>query len=144
MFSGLFARGAPPNSGWATIANNTTLGLTVHVNSGLPANLRSRTDLNGDGQLNDRPIWVSRNSAPVGRVAYSDLKVERRLGAGWRFDARVGVSVKNIFNTRNVMQVNRFIATDGSGRPLEPIPASLPAIATYDARRVEIGVSVRF
>ena len=56
-------RARAPTAAGRQIANNTTLGLTVHVNSGLPANLRSRTDLNGDGQLNDGPIWVSRNSA---------------------------------------------------------------------------------
>ena len=53
--------------------------------------------------------------------------------------------MKNIFNTRNVMQVNR-VYRDRRERPSAraDLRATLPAIATYDARRVEIGVSVRF
>ena len=144
VLSGLFARGSHPNRGWGTVLNDTTVGVTVHVNSGGPANLRSRIDLNGDGQLNDRPLGVSRNSVRIGRVAYSDVKVERRLPRFGRVGMGIGVSVKNLFNTRNVMQVNRFVATNTAGQSLEPIPARLPPTGTYDARRVEIGASIRF
>ena len=41
------------------LANNNQLGLILQANSGLPFNIRSRTDLNQDGVTNDRPTGSS-------------------------------------------------------------------------------------
>ena len=144
VLTAVVARGAAAHAGWTALLKETTVGLTAHVNSGLPANLRSQLDLNADAQTNDRPLGVSRNSARIGRVAYLDGKYERSLTRGHAVDTRFELSVKNLFNTLNVQQVNRVITTDATGHPLEPIPAKLPPIGTYDARRLELGLSLRF
>jgi hypothetical protein len=144
VLSALFASGAAAHAGWAGVLNSTTVGLALQLNSGLPANLRSNLDLNADGQNNDRPLGVPRNAARIGGIAFVDAKYERTIARTRAGDTRVELSVKNLFNRKNVQQVNRVITTDTAGHPLDPIPARLPATGTYDARRFEIGLNLRF
>jgi hypothetical protein len=77
-------------------------------------------------------------------VVYTDLRIERTFPAWGSGDVALTVSIKNLFNARNIQQANRVIPTDAAGQPLDPIPATLPPLATYDPRRMEIGLRVRF
>jgi len=135
---------APASATMTAILKNTTVGAIVHADSGMPANLRSNLDLNGDGQSNDRPLDVSRNAGGLGRVFYTDLRIERTFSTWGSGDLALNVSIKNLFNNRNIQQVNRVIPTNAAGQPLDPIPATLPPLSTYDPRRVEIGLRLRF
>src|SRR5262252_2635330 len=50
----------------AMLGNNNQVGLILQANSGLPFNIRSNLDLNGDGVSNDRPLNVQRNTGRLG------------------------------------------------------------------------------
>ena len=59
------------------LLNNNQLGLILQANSGLPFNIRSNQDLNRDGQTNDRPLGIDRNTGRLGQVVNLDLRYSR-------------------------------------------------------------------
>ena len=59
------------------LLNNNQIGLIMQANSGLPFNIRSNLDLNRDGQTNDRPLGIDRNTGRLGQVVYLDLRYSR-------------------------------------------------------------------
>ena len=73
-------RFTPPRLSWI---NGFELSYTMLYNSGYPINVTAGTDLNKDGNLNDRPLYMARNS---GRGAF-DHGSRRPAAAGfcdWR------------------------------------------------------------
>ena len=46
----------------AALLNGNQIGVLLQFNSGLPLNIRSNLDLNGDGVTSDRPLNIARNS----------------------------------------------------------------------------------
>src|SRR5262249_33729247 len=81
--------------------NGLQLSSTAFYNSGLPINVVTGTDLNGDGTLNDRPLFVARNS--IGGPSF--LQVDGRLPRTLRFKDRLRVSAmaefENLLNSTN-------------------------------------------
>jgi len=133
----------------AAIWNNNQLGIIVQANSGLPFNIRSKLDLNGDGQLNDRPKGLDRNAGRFGRVFDVDLRYSRfvPVRAGQR--GELFLEAKNLFNTLNIAGVNRIIDTDAVGNPSQPIALRGADYSTggksgYDQRLIQLGFKYSF
>ena len=85
--------------GGAALWNNNQLGIIVQANSGLPFNIRTLDDLNGDGVLNDRPSGVARNAGRLGRFVDADLRYSRFIPVRGAQRAELFLEAKNLFNT---------------------------------------------
>ena len=138
----------------APILNNNQLGLIIQANSGLPFNIRTNRDLNGDGNAaNDRPLGIGRNTGRLGKVVNVDARYVRFINFGKRRLEIFG-EAKNILNKLNVSGVNRVVATDALGNPTTAIPTTIiqcgsPAItpcatSAYDQRSMQIGAKISF
>jgi hypothetical protein len=128
----------------ARIANDNQLWLIVQGNSGLPFNIRSNQDLNQDGQTNDRPLNVERNSGRLGRVLNVDGRYIRFIPLTPSVRAELFVEAKNIFNTENVSAVNRVVTTDAAGNLAAALPDPFPGTTGYQQRQVQLGLKVSF
>jgi hypothetical protein len=138
----------------AYLANNNQLGIVVQANSGLPFNIRSNRDLNGDGvSNNDRPLGVERNSGRLGTVFNVDLRYSRFIPIAASTRGEVFVEAKNIFNRQNIAGVNRTVTTDAAGNPVVDITDTtatpdrgFPFSGTsgYDQRIIQVGFKVSF
>jgi hypothetical protein len=128
----------------AMLLNNNQLGIILQANSGLPFNIHSTADLNKDGQLNDRPNGIERNSGRLGRVLDLDLRYSRFVPAGGGRRGELFFEAKNLFNTRNVASVNRSIVTDALGAPTSAIPTTFAGTSGYDQRTMQLGVKFLF
>jgi len=138
----------------APILNNNQLGIIIQANSGLPFNIRTNRDLNGDGNSsNDRPLGIGRNTGRLGKVINVDARYVRFINFGKRRIELFGEG-KNIFNKLNISSVNRVVATDALGNPTTAIPSTIiqcgsPAVTpcatrAYDARSLQVGVKLSF
>ncbi len=137
----------------ALLANNNQIGLVVQANSGLPFNIRSNRDLNGDGLNNDRPLFVGRNTGRLGNVLTFDLRYSRFIPIQGRVRAEAFFEAKNLFNRANIASVNRVVATDAVGNPTVDIGsvvattrAGFPftGITGYDQRLTQVGFKLSF
>jgi hypothetical protein len=128
----------------AMVLNNNQLAIILQANSGLPFNIRSNVDLNADGNPNDRPLNLERNSGRLGNVVNLDLRYSRFVPIGGQSRAEVLVEAKNLFNRQNVMGVNRVVTTDAAGNPLAAIPDPFLGNAGYDQRIIQVGFKVSF
>ena len=126
----------------AAILNHNQLGFIAQANSGLPFNIRARTDLNLDGVTNDRPLGIGRNTGRLGRVLNVDARYVRFIPVG-RVRAELFVEAKNIFNDVNVSGVNRIVSVDAAGNPT--VPLVFPGTSGYPLQRgVQAGLKVEF
>jgi hypothetical protein len=133
----------------SAILNNNQLGIILQTNSGLPFNIRSTVDLNRDTVLNDRPLGIERNTGRLGRVVYLDLRYSRFIPFSTGQKAELFFEAKNLFNTENIMSVNRAIATDAAGTPISPISTDArdypdAGKTGYDQRQMQLGVKFVF
>ncbi len=130
----------------AAILNNNQLGIIVQANSGLPFNIVSNLDLNQDGQLNDRPIGIDRNTGRLGRVINVDARYSRFIPFTSTVKLELFAEAKNLFNTQNIAGVNRQIKVDALGNPLTTLPAvdAFPSTSGYDQRLLQLGVKISF
>lgn len=126
------------------LLNNNQLGLIMQANSGLPFNVRSNQDLNRDGQTNDRPIGIDRNTGRLGRVVYLDMRYSRFIPLTDAQRIELFFEAKNLFNTENVAAVNRVVTTDAAGNPSAPLPNPFPPTSGYDQRQMQLGVKFVF
>jgi hypothetical protein len=126
------------------LLNNNQLGLILQANSGLPFNIRSNQDLNRDGQTNDRPLGIDRNTGRLGRVVYLDLRYSRFIPLPSAQRIELFFEAKNLFNTENVASVNRVVTTDAIGNPSAPLPDPFPPTGGYDQRQMQLGVKFMF
>jgi hypothetical protein len=128
----------------AMLGNNNQVGLILQANSGLPFNIRSNLDLNGDGVSNDRPLNVQRNTGRLGTLVTLDLRYSRFVPVRADTRAEVFFEAKNLFNRQNIASVNRVITTDAAGNPLSAIPATFAGTAGYDQRLMQVGFKITF
>ena len=131
------------------ILNNNQLGLILQANSGLPFNIRSNVDLNGDGINNDRPLGVGRNTGRLGRVVNLDLRYSRFVPMTGAQRLELFFEAKNLLNTQNVSGVNRVVATNAEGQPLSRLftdASDFPDAGKsgYDQRQMQLGVKFVF
>jgi hypothetical protein len=156
VMSGLIAPKVEGDGFWQKLANNNQLGFIWQWNSGLPFNIRSNQDLNRDGVLNDRPLFVERNTGRLGTVINVDARYIRFIPLGDRFRGELFAEVKNLFNTgcsdpaeystcsTNVAGVNRVVTTDAAGNPVNPLPDTFPGTSGYQQRQIQLGVKLTF
>jgi hypothetical protein len=129
------------------IVNGNQLGLMLQLNSGLPVNLRSATDLNGDGVLADRPLFVGRNSIYLPARYNVDARFSRFIGLGGARRLEVAAEFKNLFNTVQTSAVNRVVPTNALGEPAAALPTSsdqLQPTAGYEQRQFQLGFKFSF
>jgi hypothetical protein len=153
VLSTVYAPQVTGDSFGARLANNNQLGIILQANGGLPFNIRSNRDLNGDGVTNDRPLGVERNTGRLGTVVNFDLRYSRFIPIASRTKGEFFVEVKNLFNRQNIAGVNRVVSTDVAGNPLVDISnttatgtAGYPFSGTsgYDQRIAQVGFKVMF
>ena len=128
----------------AALLNNNQLGLILQTNSGLPFNIRSNQDLNRDGQTNDRPLDIDRNTGRLGRVVNLDMRYSRFVPLHDTQRLELFFEAKNLFNTENVSAVNRIVTTDAAGILASPLPDPFPPTSGYDQRQMQLGVKYVF
>jgi hypothetical protein len=129
------------------IVNGNQVGLMLQFNSGLPVNLRSSTDLNGDGVLADRPLFVGRNSIYLPARYNVDARFSRFIPLGGARRVEVAAEFKNLFNTVQTSAVNRVFATNALGEPTTTLPTSsdlLVPTAGYEQRQFQLGFKFSF
>jgi hypothetical protein len=148
-FNGSIVYTTPARTGrtWLDAAlNNNQIGVLLQINSGLPFNIRGGSDLNGDGILSDRPLFVGRNSMYLPGRFNVDLRYSRLLPlAGSRAEA-IG-EFKNVFNTEQTSTVSSVVQVDAAGNPLSPLPADASGFAPtagYEQRQFQLGFRIRF
>ena len=128
----------------AMVLNNNQVAIILQANSGLPFNIRSNLDLNADGNSNDRPLNIERNSGRLGNVINLDLRYSRFIPVRRETRGEVFVEAKNLLNRQNVAGVNRVVTTDAAGNPLAAIPNPFLGNAGYDQRIIQVGFKVSF
>jgi hypothetical protein len=68
-------------------------------NSGYPINIVSGVDLNNDGNLNDRPLYVSRNSIYGPSMLQIDARLARSFMVRERFRLQGVLEAENLLNS---------------------------------------------
>ena len=129
------------------ILNDNQVGVLLQFNSGLPFNVRSNLDLNGDGILADRPLDVGRNSVYLPARYNVDARFSRFVPLGGRYRAEVVAEFKNLFNMVQTSAVNRIVTTDANGEPDGANPADGDAFtptAGYEQRQFQLGFKLSF
>lgn len=127
------------------LANNNQVGVVIQANSGLPYNIRARTDLNLDGIADaDRPNGVARNDRTLGAFATVDLRYSRFVPLGRFRRVEALAEFKNLLNRKNIRAVNSLVTTDAQGNPVAPIPDSFDITQAFEARQFQLGVKVGF
>jgi hypothetical protein len=129
------------------LLNGNEIGVLLQFNSGLPVNIRSNLDLNGDGVASDRPLGVARNSLYLPVRKNVDLRYTRSIPIGGSVRAQVIAELKNVFNTQQMAGINTVVTTDAAGNPAAPIPSDpygFPGASGYEQRKFQLGFKVRF
>jgi len=125
--------------GTATLHRWANFGLSVSVLSGIPFNVITGRDDNGDGLAIDRPPGVPRNTGTGPGFAGVDLRWYRevRLRPAQRENsptATVSLDAFNLFNRVNYQNFVGALSSPFFGR----------AVATQPPRRLQIGVRIQF
>jgi hypothetical protein len=129
------------------LLNGNQIGILLQYNSGLPLNIRSNLDLNGDGVTSDRPLNISRNSLYLPVRRNMDLRYTREIPIAGTVRGEVIAELKNVFNTQQMAGINTVITTDAAGNPLAPIPSDpygFSGASGYEQRKFQLGFKVRF
>jgi hypothetical protein len=135
------------NSFVRALLNGNEIGVLLQFNSGLPLNIRSNLDLNGDGVLSDRPLNVTRNSLYLPVRKNMDLRYTRAIPIAGTVRAEVIAELKNVFNAQQMAGINTVVTTDTAGNPIAPIPADpygFSGASGYEQRKFQLGFKVRF
>jgi len=135
-------------SGVWTLPTNTQIGFVLNFNSGLPFNIRSDRDVNGDGTSNnDRPVGVERNAQDLGWYKQVDARFSQFVPLGSdRLRLEVFGEFTNLFNSENVRDRLDTVAIDDLANALAPIPADEDFRPTrgYLSRQFQLGLKLYF
>ena len=129
------------------LLDGNQIGILLQYNSGLPLNIRSNLDLNGDGVTSDRPLTISRNSLYLPVRRNMDLRYTRIIPIAGSVRGEVIAEIKNVFNTQQMAGINTVITTDTAGNPIAPIPSDpygFSGASGYEQRKFQLGFKVRF
>jgi len=126
-----------------TVNSQAPFGTLVTVsgtgNSGVPYNITTGRDDNGDQNTNDRPTGVGRNSGDGPRFFNVDMTLSKTFRPGGRLGGRnaqlsIFANMNNAFNLVNLRNPSGVMTSSYFG-----IPTS-----AADARDVEIGIRYQF
>jgi len=118
------------------------LSPTLLLSSGLPYNITTGLDNNGDSIANDRPFGVTRNTGRAPGLAQLDVRLTRVLRIGRPInggDAQaqtVDVSI-DAFNVLNHINVSEVVGVESS-------PLFGRAVSASKARTLQLSVKYRF
>jgi Carboxypeptidase regulatory-like domain/TonB dependent receptor len=136
-----------------SILDGNEFGVLMQLNSGLPVNLISNNDLNGDGVNSDRPLNIGRNSLYLPNRYNVDGRWTRFVPLRGAVRAEVIAELKNIFNTQQTAAVGTTVRTDVAGNPVVAIPSDTNAFTVangfavpsgYEQRKFQLGFRLRF
>ncbi|MBZ5677765.1 MAG: TonB-dependent receptor [Acidobacteriia bacterium] len=82
-------------------ANGFELSSTMLYNSGYPINMTAGSDLNKDGNLNDRPLFVSRNGFTGPSILQVDARLQRTFVLRDRYRLIGMFETENLLNSTN-------------------------------------------
>ena len=82
--------------------NNLTISSMTYLHSGLPINVYAGSDLNGDGQLNDRPLFTGRNSQRGSNFYQEDTRVAYDIPFRDRYHLNLWTEAENLLNHPNL------------------------------------------
>ena len=151
-----FNRG--PRAVRALLSDNQA-GIILQFNSGLPFTVTGNRDLNGDGQNNDRPLNIGRNSYYLPARWNIDARLSRFLPLGGSRRVEVLAEFKNILNTVQTSGVRTGVNVDTAGNILSPVVfgavtstfTTLPAegkdflpVNGYEQRKFQLGFKFAF
>ena len=123
--------------------NGFELSSMTFMNSGYPINPIAGTDLNNDGVINDRPVFVSRNSLYGSGLSQEDAQLKRYFNFGERFHLAAFVEAENLLNTNNL---NCNTTTGCTGAVINTVNSSnfLSQTSARTSRNVQTGLSLKF
>jgi hypothetical protein len=119
------------------------LSTMTYLNSGFPINELAGTDLNNDGVLNDRPLYVARNTLTGRGLKEEDAQIKRYFHIGDHIQLAAYVQAENLFNTNNL---NCNTTSGCSSSVISQINSSsfLSETSARTSRNVQIGGSIKF
>jgi hypothetical protein len=129
------------------LLDGNEIGFLLQFNSGLPVNIISNRDLNGDGVSSDRPLNIDRNSLYLPVRKNVDMRYTRWIPIHGSVRAEIIMELKNVFNTQQLAGINTTTAVDTAGNPLTPIPTDPYQFVNpsgYEQRKFQLGFKVRF
>jgi len=110
------------------------LGLMLVANSGLPFNITTGSDDNGDGVANDRPSGVTRNTGQGPGFTQTDLRVSKIFNfykgplnsdgdvSGFR-KMELSLDAFNLFNHTNLANIIGQVSSPRFGQATSALPA---------------------
>lgn len=81
--------------------NGFELSSTMLYSGGYPINVTTGTDLNKDGNLNDRPLFVARNSVQGPSILELDARLQRAFVIRERYRLIGSLETENLLNSTN-------------------------------------------
>ncbi len=81
--------------------NGLEISSMTFYNSGYPINIVSGVDLNNDGNLNDRPLFVGRNSIYGPSMLQMDARLARSFTLKERYRLQALLEAENLLNSTN-------------------------------------------
>ncbi len=129
------------------LLSGNQFGALLQFNSGLPVNLVSNLDLNGDGSTGDRALGVGRNSLYLPARKNVDLRYTRRVPIRGAVRAEVVAEMKNVFNIVQMSGINATTVTDAAGNPTTAIitdPYQRVGPGGFEQRKFQLGFKVAF
>ena len=123
--------------------NGFELSSMTFINSGYPINPIAGTDLNQDGVINDRPLFVSRNSLRGFGLSQEDAQIKRYFNFGERYHLAAFAQAENLLNTNNL---NCNTTTGCTGAVINAVNASnfLTEQSARTSRNMQFGMSLKF
>jgi hypothetical protein len=125
--------------GLARALNGFQFGYIFTYASRLPFNVLLGSDRNFDGNNNDRPIGVGRNTGRGFDFASLDLRVSRRFRLTERVDLQLLAEGFNVLNRANFGVPNN---TFGAG--VNPLATFGQPTSAFDPRQFQFGMKVSF
>jgi hypothetical protein len=81
--------------------NGFEVSAMTYYNSGYPINVITGTDLNNDGVLNDRPLYVGQNSVRGPAMLQVDARLARSVTVKERYRIQGLIEAENLLNSTN-------------------------------------------
>jgi len=129
------------------LLSGNEIGVLLQFNSGLPLSIQANRDLNGDGVLSDRPLYIGRNSLYLPVRKNVDMRYTRFIPLHGSVRAEIVAELKNVFNTTQMAGITTTVPTDVLGNPVTALPADpnlFPNPFGYEQRKFQLGFRIRF
>jgi hypothetical protein len=108
------------------ILTNNQVSVLYQLNSGIPDSVAGNLDLNLDGNNNDRPLFIERNSMYIPARYNVDLRYSRFFRIHGSRQLEVQAEFKNIFNIPQPSGVNNTLTVNANGFPIDAGGNQLP------------------